>query len=207
MVRRATKKSQQQKKRTTKRLLVLASEGSNKTEKTYFNEFNAKQDKYRIIHANGNNTDPVKIVQDAMNSADKEELDYQYGDMAVAVFDVDFGKEKQIKEAINLANANNVKVILSNPCFEVWLLLHFRFSTKSYVNNDAAVSELVKYWSNYNKNINSYQSISAKTIEAIKNAKRVKKYFKADDDSVDVMKHNSSTDVYQLVELLVENNS
>ena len=84
MVRRATKKDSQSKKRQTKKILVLAAEGSNKTEKTYFNEFNAKQNEFRIIHARGNNTDPVKIVQDAINTAAREEVDYKYGDRAAA---------------------------------------------------------------------------------------------------------------------------
>lgn len=203
MVRRATKKKQQQRK--SKKVLVLAAEGSNKTEKTYFNEFNSKQQEYRIIHARGNNTDPVKIVQDAINSAEKEELDYDYGDRAVAIFDVDFGKEKQIREAIALANSNNVEVVLSNPCFEIWLLLHFRYSTKSYNNNEAVLNELIKLWPKYDKNIASYKEIDSLTKVAIENAKKVKAYFKENYGYADVVKCNSSTDVYQLVEFLTPN--
>lgn len=104
MVKRATKK--QSKRKKSKNIIVLAAEGANKTEKIYFNEFNSKQNKYRSIPARGNNTDPVKIVQDAISSAQKEELDYEDGDKAVAIFDVDFGKEKQIQQAVKLANSN-----------------------------------------------------------------------------------------------------
>ena len=201
MVRRATKKQQRQRK--TKKVMVLAAEGANKTEKTYFNEFNSRQSQYRIIPARGNNTDPVKIVQDAINSAQKEELDYEYGDRAVAIFDVDFGKEKQIRDEINLANSNNVEVFLSNPCFEVWLLLHFRFSTKGYVNNESVINDLKSYWPKYEKKISSYSDINSLTTEAISNAKRVKAYFEKNNFNADVVKCNSSTDVHELVEDLL----
>ena len=201
MVRRATKK--QQKKRKTKRVMVLAAEGTNKTEKTYFNEFNSRQTQYRIIPARGNNTDPEKIVQDAINSAKKEELDYEYGDRAVAIFDVDFGKDKQIRNAITIANANNVEVFLSNPCFEVWFLLHFRFSTKGYSSNEKVIEDLKKLWPEYEKNKNSYNELSSKTLVAIDNAKKVKAYFEKNDSTADVIKCNSSTDVDDLVDQLL----
>lgn len=123
MVKRANKRMP--KKRKQRKLLILAAEGANKTEKTYFTEFNDKQSEYRVIPARGNNTDPVKIVRDAINSAEKEDVEFEAGDRVFAVFDVDFGKEKQIREAMQLAKANNVEVVLSNPCFEVWFLVIF----------------------------------------------------------------------------------
>ena len=203
MVRRATKKDSQSKKRQTKKILVLAAEGSNKTEKTYFNEFNAKQNEFRIIHARGNNTDPVKIVQDAINTAAREEVDYKYGDRAAAVFDVDFGKENQIIEAIELANKNSIDVYLSNPCFEVWLLLHYRYSTKSYINNGTAINDLMKHWPRYEKSIDSFSHLDNLTDTAITNAKKVKEHFLRADGIDDVMRCNSSTDVHELVEMLL----
>lgn len=203
MVRRATQKDKQNKKRKTKKVLVLAAEGTNKTEKTYFNEFNTKQNEFRIIHARGNNTDPVKIVQDAINTAAREEVDYEYGDRAVAVFDVDFGKENQIIEAIELAKKNSVDVFLSNPCFEVWLLLHYRYSTKSYTNNEAVINDLIKHWPKYEKSIDSFKSLDNLMDIAVTNAKKVKEYFLRVDGIDDVKKCNSSTDVHELVEMLL----
>ena len=200
MVRRANKKCRQHKKR--RKVLVIATEGANKTEKIYFNEFNRMQDEFRVVNAPGNYTDPIKIVQSAMYAAKKEELDYDDGDMAIAVFDVDFNKQEQIISARKLADKHDVKVVLSNPCFEVWLLLHFRESTKSYSNNESVLEDLRKFWKGYEKNISSYKFIEKQTTSAIANAKKVKKHFSSNNCTDDVLMCNSSTDVYQIVELL-----
>lgn len=96
-------------------------------------------------------------------------------------------------------------MILSNPCFEVWFLLHFRFSTKGYNNNEAVLNDLKKYWPQYEKKIGSYAELQPKTIEAVNNAKKVKTYFEKSNSTSDIVKCNSSTDVYKFVEVLLPN--
>ena len=36
---------------------------------------------------------------------------------------------KIIEEAIQLAKKNNIKIITSSPCFELWFLLHYDYTT------------------------------------------------------------------------------
>jgi len=50
---------------------------------------------------------------------------------------------KIIKEIQQLEAKNSVeKFIVSNPSFEVWYLLHYEYSTRSYINADAVIKEL-----------------------------------------------------------------
>jgi hypothetical protein len=47
-------------------------------------------------------------------------------DRVWCVFDVD--EHPGLSEAIDMAGANGIELAISNPCFELWLLLHFRES-------------------------------------------------------------------------------
>lgn len=78
----------------------------------------------------------------------QKDLDLKSGDLVYAVFDTDVGKEKQIEKTRKIAKNEKVGLILSNPCFELWLLMHFTFSTKSYSNNKAVCDELMRKWRN-----------------------------------------------------------
>ena len=92
----------------------------------------------------------------------QKDLDLKSGDLVYAVFDTDVGKEKQIEKTRKIAKNEKVGLILSNPCFELWLLMHFTFSTKSYSNNKAVCDELMRKWPKYKKNINSFEEIRGK---------------------------------------------
>ena len=64
-----------------------------------------------------------KKAQDAARREDDENLAY---DAVWCVFDVD--EHPQIADARQMARANGIELAISNPCFELWLLLHFRDS-------------------------------------------------------------------------------
>ena len=49
-----------------------------------------------------------------------------------------YAREKRVAEA------SGVTVLENNPCFEIWLLLHFQFSGKSFDNCGEVVRELAK---------------------------------------------------------------
>ncbi len=51
------------------------------------------------------------------------------------VFDVD--EHTRLREALHLAEAHNIHVALSNPNFELWILLHHRGQTAALTKNDA----------------------------------------------------------------------
>jgi len=186
--------------------MLIATEGVNKTERNYFLEFNRKQDFYRIVLASGSSTDPIGIVKEAILSYEKFGLETVSGDIAYAVFDTDFGKEMQIEEARSLAKKNGIKLALSNPCFEVWLMLHFRFSTKGYYSNEEVNAEISKIWPDYRKNISSFESIHSQGKTAINRANRLKRFHTETGAKGEIEYCNPSTDVHRIVELLIDNN-
>ena len=202
MVRKANKKIKTP-RRSERKVLLIATEGNNKTETNYFRSFNNRQSEYRIQMAPGNNTDSIKIVEDLIRAARKEDLDYEYGDAAIAIIDTDFGKEKQIEQARIIAQKNGITLLLSNPSFEIWFLLHFNFSTKGYTSNEDLLNDLRKEWPQYGKNIQSYSVIEGKEEIAIENANKMRDYNLNVGNKCDTLYNNPSTDVYQLIEMLL----
>lgn len=201
---RANKKQRGKYTRKRKSIILIATEGKNKTEKTYFREFNESIKPFNIIFADGNNTDPVKIVNDAILTAHNKGIEVDNGDYIFAVFDTDFNKIDQIIEARKLASKNGVSIILSNPCFEVWLLLHFRYSTRGYNSNAEVLNELCNRWSGYQKNITTYQNLQDRCDVAVKNAERLKR-FHIDTNGCNQIEYcNPSTDVYEIVAKLIK---
>lgn len=203
MVRKATKRSRDGKKRREKKLIVVAAEGENKTELTYLKEFNRRQKEYRIIPAKGNNTDPENLIEDAKKSAIRESLDFSFGDRAIAVFDTDVGKEQCIRKAVEKAKRENVEVYLSNPCFEVWLLLHFKYSTKSYYSSAEVVDDLRNVWKDFEKNMSSFGCLEDCIKQAIENAEKLEKYNLEMHLKRDTVTFNPGTDVHKLIKMIM----
>lgn len=111
--------------RPAKIALLIYSEGKN-TEPTYLRGF---------AHAFGNNLVRIKIeaaagvpmtlVQSALGAKaaiTKTRNSFEKFDQVWTVFDRD--EHPNFEEALELARANGINVAMSNPCFEVWLLLH-----------------------------------------------------------------------------------
>jgi hypothetical protein len=83
-------------------------------------------------------TDPKGIVDEAISRQKK--FDHVF-------CAIDRDTHKNFDEALNLANTSKkVKVIVSYPCFEFWLLLHFCYCRKPYtsVGKDSAADLVIK---------------------------------------------------------------
>ncbi len=65
----------------------------------------------------------IKIKRSAMERASAENDHYLEYDEIWCAFDVD--QHPKIPEARKLADQQNVHLAISNPCFELWLWLHF----------------------------------------------------------------------------------
>ena len=93
---------------------------------------------------------------------------------------------------------------MSNPCFEVWLLQHFRYSTRGYLSNDAVIDDLQGHWPEYHKSIGSYQAVIDKTHVALENAEKLRDYHDSLYAGVNTEDRNPSTDVDELVRTILE---
>lgn len=201
---RTKKRGQVTRKRKT--VILISTEGKNKTEEIYFNNFKRNK-KYSIIYSKGNYTDPVNMVNTLQKDIKKMELQKRYGDLAYCMFDtdIDASKQKQIDASLSkLQNKNNIiELIPSNPCFEIWYKAHFTDSTKSYSNNDELLKDLKKSIPNYQKDMNVYPFLCDKTNIAIKNAIKMEEYHKKSNIGIYDIKANPSTQAYKIVENLI----
>jgi len=81
----------------------------------------------------------------------------------------------------NKCKNKNIIFIENNPCFEIWLLLHFELSARSYANCSNLISILKKYIPDYNKsfvyfaNKEIYKLLKPKLEYALKNSIRLEK--------------------------------
>lgn len=191
--------------RKQKSKILIAAEGKNKTEKTYFSNFEDGKKSYNITYARGNNTDPLKLVKMLIKEIDELKLDLQDDDVAYCIFDtdVDPNKNKIIEEAIQLANKNNIKIITSSPCFELWFLLHYDYTTAN-MDSEKVIKRLKEYYPKYEKNINIYPDIIKEIDLAIDRAKKIEKYQIDNNRRIGTVEANPNTEVYKIVEYLMK---
>ncbi|WP_169748286.1 RloB family protein [Xenophilus azovorans] len=118
--------------REPKSQIVVVCEGK-VTEPRYFNDFRLLRGSSLVkVKAIGGCGVPVSVVEQAIKEkAQLEKIAKKTGnsfDKAFevwAVFDRDEHPEPQVPEAFRLATQHRIFVAYSNPCFEVWGLMHF----------------------------------------------------------------------------------
>ena len=191
--------------RKQKSKILIALEGKNKTEKTYFSNFEDSTKSYNISYAKGNNTDPLNLVQMLIKQIDNMGLDLQDDDIAYCIFDTDTNpdKNKIINKAIQLAKKNSIKIITSSPCVELWFLLHYDYTT-SNMSNEEVIKRLKKFYPKYEKNVNIYSDIIKNLDKAIERAKKLEKYQLDNNRRIGTVEANPNTEFYKIVEYLIK---
>lgn len=197
-------KKRNKQNRKEKPMIIITAEGRNETEARYFNNFRKADCPYIIkFHKAGHLTDPTKLAESIRKRWDAEEADVRTGDMAFVVIDLD-NKESKAKEIQQLEAKNkNVKFIVSNPSFEVWFLLHYEYSTRSYMSADAVIKELRKHYPGYEKTSDMYPILLDKVDDAITNAEKLEDYHNAEEHLHPDVNCNPHTDMHRLVTLLL----
>lgn len=203
MVRPVEQKKRRRGNRQRNKIILIGTEGNNKTETLYFNGIKQHITGYRIFFARGNDTDPVKIVQNTSKSAGKNhmDLDFKHGDLAFSVFDTDTDTAKQpsIEGAIEFGKKHNIEVILSNPCFEVWYLLHFRYSAKQYDSSKDVVAELKKCIPSYEKSNDVFDQLWPKVDDAIHRCDLLNEYHLKCKRKLRSLESNPSTEMANFI--------
>ncbi len=192
--------------RKSKRVILVAYEGDNKTEKNYLNNFKGREKNYIIKPVPGNETDPVNLVKQTIVKVKELGLDLNEDDMAYCIFDTDINPEKniQISNAINLAKEKKIIPIISSPCVELWFLLHYEFSTAT-ISNDDVIDKLRKHYPKYQKNCDIYPEINDRVNKAILNAKKLENYQLQNNKQLQTVEANPYTEMYKIVEELQKN--
>lgn len=177
--------------RKSKKVILVAFEGKNKTENNYFSNYRLRDKDYIIKLVPGNETDPINLVNKTIIKVKELGLN------------LDERKNMQIIKARKLAKKYHIIMITSNPCIELWFLLHFEYTTAWLSNNDV-INKLKKYYPKYEKNINIFPEIKDKVSEAIKNAKKLESFQLDNNKIIGMVDANPSTEMYKIVEELIK---
>jgi len=192
-------------KRAPHDVVLIVCEGS-KTEPYYFNGL---RNHLRLSNANiiiadkTTGSDPLSVVNYAIERHKKDPI----YDRVYCVFDRD--KHATYDAALDKARATRLKkgaalhVITSIPCFEIWLLLHYTYTSRSfsaagYASNCAVVeSEFKSHIAGYQKGSRIiFELVKDKLDNAMTNAKRLDAFHQTSGTD------NPSTKVHELVKYL-----
>ena len=186
----------------TNPVIVIIAEGRNVTETLYFRQFNKPHAGYIVkILASGSSTDPEGMLEKLERYWNQNGLDPKRGDRGFIVLDLDCDDRKgrlirKLEEESEIA-----RFVVSNPCFEVWFLLHYRYTTRAFSNSSEIIRELRHYITDYEKNRDVTGILSGKTDVAIENAKKLACYFEANGAQWPSNECNPRTDVQEILEV------
>ena len=187
-----------------KKIILIGAEGKNRTEQLYFRELSRTQDMYHVVFSKGNETDPMNIVRKTAGTASKEDLQYDDGDIAFAVFDLDNNHSKavQLNKAKAIAARNGITVVTSNLCFEVWYRLHFGYTSRPYRDSQEVIRDVKNFMPDYEKNDCDFDILYPKTEDAIANSKQLEQHHEIAGSEGIAEFANPRTDVYKVLEIL-----
>lgn len=188
-------------KREPKRRILVVCEGK-VTEPEYFKAFQHEV-RNRLVHVEIDKQAgvPLTVVNRAIDmdgeakaeAKRRREDDLKYDDVW-CVFDVD--EHPNLTEALDLANRSGVKVALSNPCIELWALLHFQEQNEQ-IHRHEAQRALKAHLPRYDK-VLDFDKMKASYEKAVERARSLQKKAEATGDPI----RNPSTAVYLLTELI-----
>ena len=200
-----TPKKRGSRQRRTRRLIVIATEGKNQTETHYFLDI-GKEQNLKILFAHGNETDPINISNQLIKTVKGLTKDKEKPDAVFCVVDSDTNpdKNRQLEEAEEILRKENIPLIVSSPCFEIWFLCHFKYSMAHFNSNQEVIDLLLEKMPNYSKSRKGiYEELSSKTQNAIVNAKRLEKDCSDAGYRYHTVDFSPSTDVYRVVQALL----
>ena len=225
---------ERRRKRNVKPLILIVSEGKD-TEINYFKNFNQKYvnvdikpvDKNSTGKNKSRKTDPVNLVDKAIEYIDnKYDINEADGDRVWCLMDIDLNYnnpsplesrvqefQRAYKKSEKYRKDSNVKIILglSNPCFEVWFLLHYKYTTGNLKNYNAIKERLEKDTpiNDYEKNKSIYSIIHDETSVAIINSQRLRNHYEnlgknILDVNLNTIKDIVESNPYTNIDILVE---
>lgn len=147
--------------------------------------------------------DPRNVVEHAQSRIEEEEFDRAY-----CVFDRDehAGYDEAMQRIAQLRNSGiNIEAVVSWPCFEIWPLLHFKYTGQPYerVGRTSACERVIRdlkaFQPHYEKGRGGlYHELLSAYSTAMANARRLEQ------DNGKTGSSNPSTRLHNLVEYLVK---
>lgn len=191
--------------KTRKPIIVLICEGRNKTESKYFNHFVKRENPYNLKIIPSEATDPKNMAKKARHIIEEMQLDNKLGDKVFCLVDLDLSisQYQKVEEEKRKTNKKcQVEYVLSNPCFEVWLLYYFTKHPKPEISSQKVKEQLKKYVPGYTENFDVVKEcgLQAKFEEAINNSKLKNQMYDKDQS---ILNKNPYTEVSDLLDTLL----
>lgn len=168
-----------------------------RTEPAYFEALrqHKRLGRLRVHRAAG--IDPQRLVAEVPRLREEAEADGDPYTEVWCVFDHD--QRGGVAGTVAAALKAKLNVAYSDPCFEIWYLQHYRYST-AVLTTDQAIAELAKVRGHYEKADNLYDELLEQQPQAIANAENLRAYHEANrDPDRNCPETNPSTTVDQLV--------
>ena len=181
------------------RLIVVASEDTYAVEQ-YFRRFRTRRVQFRVLPTEDGCSSPADVM--ARLDSYKDEFQIREDDQLWVCFDTDHwvkpGHIQNLAETIRLCKQKSYRLAISQPCFELWLLLHFvDVVPTGQLNCSEVVALLRQVVGGYQKSqVHRLPIDSDKVLQAVSRAKAI-------DTTVEPIPCSPTTRVYLLIEELL----
>ncbi|MEQ8975815.1 MAG: RloB family protein [Coleofasciculus sp. C1-SOL-03] len=191
-----TKLLDRQPDRRDAKLFIVATEGE-VTERQYFGMFHSTKIKVEVLATGDDHKSAPQYVLNRLNDFN-EKYDLNDDDMLWLVFDVDRWSPNNLSLVCREAKQKNYHLAISNPCFEVWLCLHFADLDPQDTNCQDFKARLRMLLGSYNSSKLNLSLYEPKIADAVARAKQLHS------TATQNWPPTSGTHVYRLVEILLQ---
>jgi hypothetical protein len=184
--------------------ILIVTEGE-KTEVLYFKALREalRLTKELVKVTSGKGTDPENLIKEAIRLKRErrreaaQSTDTPAFEEVWCVLDSEgTTRVENLEKAMAAAEREDIRLALSRPCFEFWLLLHFEYTTRFFPNCKAAGQDLEKHLPHYEKNSLPWDRLFPQLAQAVENTQRIRRHHQT------AGSHEPATDVDLLVRKL-----
>ena len=145
--------------------IFILTEGE--TERIYLNHLKQRGSNFSLHIQVFGGSNPLKMVKRCKALFKKRGMSVRGGDYAFCVMDADYCTSDDFRTAFEYANKNDIRIIVSNPCFEVFFLMHYTDSIPDITPKEIKI-EISKYIEGYRETGDYWDLLLDKQSMALK---------------------------------------
>lgn len=203
-----TRRTKEIYKKSRKPVIAIICEGRNQTETKFFRHFQSRENKYNLKIFSSESTDPSNMTKKAKQIIKENELDNEIGDRVFCLIDLDLSITQLNKVEREKYNQHRTKCkieyILSNPCFEIWLLYYFTDSPRVENSSQKVKEQLKHYVPNYTESYDIIQECELQEKHACAINRSDKRNLLTEGQSL--LNRNPYTEMQELLDTLIQYN-
>ncbi|NKC15508.1 MAG: hypothetical protein GKR94_25920 [Gammaproteobacteria bacterium] len=199
MARRKRKIDRESGKLADTSLIVIASEDKYAVQQ-YFDLFESMRIQFEVLNTEDGKSSPQKVLQRLKEYQDEFQIGEE--DQFWVVTDIDHWANanhiKNLVEVLRASKQREISIALSNPCFDLWLLLHFTGFPSDGVGQCDEVGKLIR------DAVGSYNKTRVFDLPFnIDNVKRAVNSAKTNDPGGKILE-SAGTHIYRILDALVQ---